>query len=131
LAGSSNTNPEKSSPAWGLLGQGSLHAVVNAIAHIHVKASRLTKQRFVVGCAAAVAVAGRVVLGIRLRFNNHAPQQLAIGLAFHQQAADELGCNLLGGAGEEGLGEGWEILGDGLGGYGSGFGVGWRLLGGG
>jgi len=27
-------------------------------------------------------------------------------LALHQQAADELGCNLLGGAGEEGWGEG-------------------------
>jgi len=34
-----------------------------------------------------------------------------------EQASDELGCNLLGGAGEEGLGECWE----GLGGYGSGF----------
>ncbi len=40
---------------------------------------------------------------------NHAPQQRAICLAFHQQAADELGGNLLGGAGEEGLGEGWEV----------------------
>ena len=52
-------------------------------------------------------------------FHNHAPQQLASGLAFHQQAADQLGGNLLGGAGEEGLGE---VLG-GRGGYGSGFGV--------
>jgi hypothetical protein len=63
-------------------------------------------------------VAGRVVLRIRLRFHNHAPQQLAIRLALHQQAADELGGNQLGGAGEEGLGE---VLG-GLGGYGSGMG---------
>jgi len=32
-------------------------------------------------------------------------------LALHQQAADELGCNLLGGAGEEGLGEiVWEVV---------------------
>jgi len=45
-------------------------------------------------------------------------------LAFHQQAADELGCNLLGGASEEGLGE---VLG-GRGGYGSGLGDGRRLL---
>jgi len=37
------------------------------------------------GSAAAVAVAGGLLLGIRLRFHNHAPQQLAIGLAFHQQ----------------------------------------------
>jgi len=31
-------------------------------------------------------------------------------LALHQQAADELGCNLLGGAGEEGLGEGESVV---------------------
>jgi len=41
-------------------------------------------------------------------------------LAFHQQAADELGCNLLGVAGEEALGEGLKVLGW-RGGYGSGF----------
>jgi len=44
-------------------------------------------------------------------------------LAFHQQAADEFGCNLLGGAGEEGLGE---VLGEG-GGYGSGFDIKWCI----
>ena len=37
-------------------------------------------------------------------------------MAFHQQAADQLGGDDLGGAGEEGLGECWE----GLSGYGSG-----------
>jgi len=95
---------------------------MNAIAHVHIKPPRLPKQRFVAGGAAAVAVAGGVVLGIRLRFHNHAPQQLAIGLAFYQQAADELGCNLLGGAGEEGWGE---VLG-GRGGYGSGLVYGWK-----
>jgi len=47
-------------------------------------------------------------------------------LAFHQQAADELRRNQLGGSGEEGLGE---VTG-GRGGYGSGLGDGWRLLGG-
>jgi len=61
-------------------------------------------------------VAGEFLLGIRLRFHNHTPQQLAIGLAFYQQAADEVGGNQLGGAGEEGLGK---VLG-GRGGYGSG-----------
>ncbi len=61
-----------------------LHAVVNAIAHIDVKMPRLTKERFVAGGAAAVAMAGGGVLGIRLRFHNHALQQHAIGLAFHQ-----------------------------------------------
>ena len=40
-----------------------------------------------------------------------------MSLARHHKAADELGGNLLGGAGEEGLGE---VLG-GRGGYGSGF----------
>jgi hypothetical protein len=65
-------------------------------------------------------VASGVVLAIRLRFHNHAPQQLAIRLAFHQQAADEVGGNQLGGASEEGLGEGWEVL-AGLGGYESGY----------
>jgi len=75
--------------------------VVNAIAHIDVEASRVTKQRFVAGGAAAVTVAGGLQLRIRLRFHNHAPQQLAIRFALHQQAADELGGDQLGGAGEE------------------------------
>ena len=59
-------------------------------------------------------------LALRLRFHNHAPQQLARGLTFHQQAADELGGDLLGGATEEGVREG---PGKG-GGYGSGLGMG-------
>ena len=53
-------------------------------------------------------MAGGVVLGIRLRFHNHAPQEVAIGLAFHQKATDEVGSNLFGGAGEETLGEEWD-----------------------
>jgi len=48
--------------------------VVNAIAHIDVEASRLTKQRFVAGSAASVAVKGGVILGIRLRFHKYAPK---------------------------------------------------------
>jgi len=56
------------------------------------------------GGAAAAAVAGRVVLRIRLRFHDHTPQQLAIGLPFHQLAADELGGNDLGGVVDEGWG---------------------------
>jgi len=90
---------------------------VNAIAHIHIETPWLTKQGLVAGGAAAVAVAGGLLLGIRLRFHNHTPQQLAIGLAFHQQAADQLGGNELGGAGEEGLGE---MVWEGLSEYGSG-----------
>jgi hypothetical protein len=47
-------------------------------------------------------------------FPQSAIEQLAIGFPFHQQAADELGGDLLGGAGEEGLPE---VLGE-VGGYG-------------
>jgi hypothetical protein len=65
-------------------------------------------------------VAGGLALAIRLRFHNHAPQQRARWLPFHQQTANQLGGNLLGGAGEETLGEGWEVVG-GRGGYGSGY----------
>ncbi len=43
-----------------------------------------------------------------------------MGYEFHHQAADEVGRNLLGGTGEEGLGKGWDVLGR-CGGYG----VGW------
>jgi len=46
-----------------------------------------------------------LLLGIRLRFHNYTPQQLTIRLALHQQAADELGGDHLGRAGEEGAGE--------------------------
>ncbi len=60
-------------------------------------------------------MAGGVVLGISLRFHNHAPQQFTIRLAFHQQATNGLGGNLLRGAGKEGLGEAM----GGSGGYGS------------
>jgi hypothetical protein len=48
-------------------------------------------------------VAGGLLLGISLRFHNHAPQQLAIRLAFHQQATDEVEGDLFSGAGEERL----------------------------
>ena len=90
--------------------------MVNPIADIDIKPPWLTKQRFVAGAAAAMPVTGGLALAIRLRFHNRAPKEVAIGLAFHQQAANELGGNLLGGAAEEALGE---VLG-GLGGYGSG-----------
>ncbi len=50
-------------------------------------------------------MAGGLLLGIRLCFHNRAPKDVAIGLAFDQQAANEVRGNLLGGAGEEGLGE--------------------------
>ena len=67
-------------------------------------------------------MASGLLLGIRLGFNNHAPEELPIVLALHQQAANQVGGDQLGGAGEEGLGEVLGGRGDGLGGgYGSGY----------
>jgi hypothetical protein len=66
-------------------------------------------------------VAGRLLLDIRLGFHHHAPEQAAVLLAFHQPAANQVRGDQLGGASEEGLGEGWGTLDDGLGGYGNGF----------
>jgi len=51
------------------------------------------------------AVTGGIVLRIRLRFHKYTPQQLTIGWALHQQAAHQLGGDLLSGASEEELGE--------------------------
>ena len=64
-------------------------------------------------------MASGLLLGIRLGFHHHAPEQAAVLLAFHQQATDEVGGDQLGGAGEEGVRERWRLLG-GCGGYGSG-----------
>jgi len=50
-------------------------------------------------------VAGGLLLGIRLRFHKYTSQKLAAFLAFHQQAADELGGDHFGREGEEGWGE--------------------------
>ena len=93
---------------------------MNAIAHIDVEAHRLAKQVFVAGAVAAMPLAGGLALAIRLRFHYHAPEQLFTLLAFHQQTADELGRDELGRAGEERLGEGWEVP-SGRGGNWSGF----------
>ena len=97
-----------------------IDAVVDAIAHIDVKPPWLPKQRFVAGGAAAVAVTGVLFLGIRLRFHHHTPEQAAICLAFHQPAANQFRGNDLRWTAEEDVGQGWEILRDRRGGYGSG-----------
>ena len=60
-----------------------------------------------------------IVLGIGLGFNDHAPEQAAVVLAFHQPAAHQVRSNDFCGAAEEAVGQGWGILG-GRGGYGSG-----------
>jgi multisubunit Na+/H+ antiporter MnhG subunit len=80
--------------------------VVDAIAHIDVKTPRLSKERFVAGGAAAIAVAGGIVLGIRLRFHDHTPAQTSILLAFHQTATNQLRSHHLSRAAEEGIREG-------------------------
>ena len=64
---------------------------------------------------------GGIVLGIRLRFHDHAPEEAAIAIAFHQPAAHQVRTNCLCRTAEEGLPQSWEILGDGVNGYGSGF----------
>jgi len=50
-------------------------------------------------------MASGLLLLKRLHFHNHSPQQLAIRLAFHQQAADQLGSDDLGRAGKDAVGE--------------------------
>ena len=94
--------------------------MVDAIAHIDIKTPWLTKERFVAG-GASVAVASGSVLGIRLRFHHHTPEQAAVCLAFHEPTANQLRRNDLIQTAEEGMGQGWEVLGDGLGGHGSSF----------
>ena len=75
-----------------------------------------------------------IVLGISLGFNDHAPEQTAVVLAFHQPAANQLRGDDLRWTAEEGVGQGWEGLGGGVGGYGSGLGnrafLDWRKGGG-
>ena len=75
--------------------------MVDAVTDIYIETPRRTKKRFVLGRPPPVTVTGGVVLGIRLRFHNHAPKQVAVVLAFHQPATDEVGTHDLGGAGEE------------------------------
>lgn len=76
---------------------------MNAVAHTHIKPPSFANERFVTGAAAELPMAGRLGLAIGLCFHNHVPQECKRGLAFHQQKADELGGELLAGAGEEGL----------------------------
>ena len=56
-------------------------------------------------------------------FDNHAPKQAAIRLAFHQPAAHQARSHYLCRTAEEGLGEGWETLGNERGGDRSGLGA--------
>lgn len=53
-----------------------IHTVGHAIGEIHIPMPRLTENGFIAGGEAAVAVARRFLLGIRLRFHNHAQEQL-------------------------------------------------------
>ena len=60
---------------------------------------------------------GGIVLGIRLRFHHHTPEQAAVCLVFHQPAANHRRGDDLRWTAEEGVGKGRESVG----GYGSGF----------
>ena len=59
-------------------------AVVDAIAHIHVKPPRLTKPGFVAGGAAVMLMASGLALAIGLHFHYHAPEQHSFVVALHQ-----------------------------------------------
>ena len=103
MAGRAREIAETSSPDWVPLQHGSLHAVVDAIADIHIKPPWLTEQGFVLRRTAAVTVTSGIVLGIGLGFNDHAPEQAAVVLAFHQPAAHQIGADNFCRAAEEGL----------------------------
>ena len=93
--------------------------MVDAIADIHIETPWRTKQGFVLGRPTPIAVAGGLILGIRLSFNDHAPEQAAVVLAFHQSATNQVGGNQLRWTAEERERQGWKMLGDEIGGYGS------------
>ncbi len=48
-----------------------------------------------------MAMTGGFILRIHLRFDNHPPEQLAIGQTFHQTATDQLRPHLLSRRGKE------------------------------
>ena len=93
--------------------------MVDAIADIHIEPPWLTEQGFVLRRTAAVTVTSGIVLGIGLGFNDHAPEQAAVVLAFHQSATNQVGGNQLRWTAEERERQGWKMLGDEIGGYGS------------
>ena len=88
--------------------------MVDAVTDIDIKAPWRTKQRFVLGRPPPVTVTSGVVLGIRLRFHHHTQKQAAVCLAFDQPAADQVRSYDFCWTAEEGVGQGWEVLGDGL-----------------
>ena len=81
---------------------------MNAVAHVHVEATGFAKERFVTGGSAAIAMAGGLILRIRLRFHHHTPEQAAVVLLFHQPAAHQIRSHhlLLGGRRTRGAGLG-------------------------
>lgn len=77
-----------------------IHAVVNALAHIHIETAWLIEERFLSRVAAAATLTGGGVLGIHLVFHSRARQQRSVEYAFDQQAANEVKGNQLGEAGK-------------------------------
>ena len=80
----------------------------------------LAKENFIIRRVAAAILAGEAILGIRLGFHDHAREEDSIGLVFQQPAAHQARSDDFGRTAEEGVGQGWEIIGDGLGSHGSG-----------
>ena len=79
--------------------------MVDAIADIYIRPPWLTEQGFVLGHPAPITMKSGIVLGKSLGFNDHAPEQAAVVLAFHQPAAHQIGGNQLGRLSEKAWGE--------------------------
>ena len=97
-----------------------VHAVVDAVADIHIKPPWLAEEGFILRGTAAITMTSRIVLGICFRFHDHTPKQAAIVLAFHQPAPNQLRTDNFCRTAEVSMRQGWEILGDEFGCYRSG-----------
>ena len=98
-----------------------IHAAVDAIADIDIKASWLTKERLVTGGEAAVTACGRVAPGLHPRFHHATPQLVPTVWRFTNLQPNQVRSDSFRWAAEEGVGLGWGMLGDGQGGYWDGF----------
>ena len=67
--------------------------MVDSGADIDIKAPRFAEQGVVLRRKAALTVADAIVLLIGRGFNDHAPEQAAVVLAFHQPAAHQIGAH--------------------------------------
>ena len=84
--------------------------MVDDIADTYTRPPWLTEQGFVLGRPAPITMKSGIVLGKSLGFNDHAPEQAAVVLAFHQPAAQQIGGNQLCRLSEKAWGECWNPL---------------------